>query len=96
MGRFWRRQFSDLSAERRHRRVVICSRAVGGCVCRVSWLVRVWILQIGLCQVGCSEAAGAVASRFEGAYLSVARGNQLLVFDLPAPLGLSLSRCLAS
>lgn len=28
------------------------------------------------------EAAGTVASRFEGAYLSVARGNWLLFSDL--------------
>ncbi|KAG5396431.1 hypothetical protein IGI04_018245 [Brassica rapa subsp. trilocularis] len=39
---------------------------------------------------------GAVASRFEGAYLSVARGNWLSISDLLVSLGLSASRCLAS
>ncbi|KAF2555192.1 hypothetical protein F2Q68_00015523 [Brassica cretica] len=40
--------------------------------------------------------SGAVASRFESDYLSVARGNGLFIFNLLAPLGLSASRCLAS
>ncbi|KAF3587863.1 hypothetical protein F2Q69_00029328 [Brassica cretica] len=40
--------------------------------------------------------SGAVASRFESDYLSVARGNRLFIFNLLAPLGLSASRCLAS
>ncbi|CAH8339035.1 unnamed protein product [Eruca vesicaria subsp. sativa] len=41
-----------------------------------------------------SEAAGSVASRFEGAYLS-ARGNCLFFSDLPARFGLCPIRCLA-
>lgn len=82
VGWVWRRQSSGLPAERRDRHVEDCSRAVGGGVCRVSWLVRAWILRVSLCQVGCSEAVGTVASRFEGAYLSVALGNRIFFLRL--------------
>ncbi|KAG2256156.1 hypothetical protein Bca52824_075450 [Brassica carinata] len=53
-GQVWR-QSSGLLFERRHRRVEVLSRAVGG----------------------------TVASRFEGAYLSVARGNLYFIFGRP-------------
>ena len=41
------------------------------------------------------EAAGAVASRFEGAFLSVARGARCSTSTSSGFFGLSLSRCLA-
>ena len=46
---------------------------VGSCVDSSRWFVLRRV----------AEAAGAVASRFEGAYLSVARGDSLFFFDLP-------------
>lgn len=44
-------------------------------------------------RVGHSEVVGAVASRFEGAFLSVASGNQMLVPLIPLLHSPSLLRC---
>ena len=70
----WRRQSPGRLDERRHRRLVVLSRAVGGLA--VGWVefVHARILLSYLVSVELSEAVGAVASRFEGTFLSVARG----------------------
>ncbi|CAN7094731.1 unnamed protein product [Brassica rapa subsp. narinosa] len=47
-------------------------------ICRVLWVcLCVWILCPSQVWEGFSEAAGAVVSRFESAFLSVARGARL-------------------
>ena len=57
---------------------------------------RAWILCPFQVWVVFSEAAGAVASRFEGAFLLVARGARYSTSIWLGFFGLSSSRCLAS
>ena len=70
----WRQQSPGQLDERRHRRLVVLSRAVGDLA--VGWVefAHARILLSYLVSVELSEAVGAVASRFEGTFLSVARG----------------------
>ncbi|KAF2534481.1 hypothetical protein F2Q70_00030302 [Brassica cretica] len=66
-------------------------------LCRVVWMCfRAWNLCPFHVWVVFSEAAGAVASRFEGAFLSVARGARYSTSTWLNFFGLSSSRCLAS
>ncbi|KAF3577530.1 hypothetical protein DY000_02035613 [Brassica cretica] len=66
-------------------------------LCRVVWMCfRAWILCPFQVWVVFSEAAEAIASRFEGAFLSVAHGARYSTSIWLGFFGLSSSRCLAS
>ncbi|CDY55266.1 BnaCnng28680D [Brassica napus] len=73
----WRRQSPGRLDKRRHRRLVVLSRAVRGLAVGYFEFARARILLSGLVSVERSEAVGAVASRFEGTFLSVACGARL-------------------
>ncbi|KAG5378672.1 hypothetical protein IGI04_026514 [Brassica rapa subsp. trilocularis] len=73
----WRRQSPGRLDERLHRCLMVLSRAVGGLAVRWVEFARARILLSYLVSVELSEAVGAVASRFEGAFLSVARSARL-------------------
>lgn len=62
------------------------------CLVFLDWFV-LWFFE-PVCVGRASEAAGSIASKFEGVYLS-ARGNCFLLSDLSISLGFCPIRCLA-